>query len=215
MAKTKRKKTKARNMREMYSGFRNEVAPVTKHHVPKEDPRIVVLAARRRHNNKPQNADMSHEMWGDLAGRAIIIGADGLTDRSAAERRDLAATLWDVFKRLDGCDETYFRRIIGRQRFPNVARMEYLPEAFETRPDDHHGEYRTEDEKDRAAVRNWMRWQGYLGSMSATEHCAIVSALRQRVMLSHAGRLTGAGERFVSAMRRLVEIERLDARRRV
>lgn len=212
MARTKAQKRQRPGKRAQQDQWRREdVVP----RAPVEDPRVVVLDARRRHNGKRQGEDVSHEMWGDLAGRAIIIGAEALTDRSAAERMDLAGCLWSVFKRLDGCDETYFRRIIGRQRFPNVARMEYLPEAFETRADDHHGEYRTEDEKDRAAVRNWMRWQGLLGCMSATEHCAIVSALRQRVMLSHAGRLTGAGERFFTAMRRLVDIERLDHKRRV
>lgn len=183
----------------MYARFRKEAAAAPRE--PAEDPRAVVLDARCRHNGKLRHDDVAGEMWGDLAGRAIVIGAEGLTDRKPDERRALASDLWDTFKRLDAVDETYFRRIIGRPRFPNVARMEYLPEAFETRADQHPRRYMSEDDKDQSAVSHWMRWQGYLGQMPRDAHCAIVSALRQRVMLSHAGRLTGAGEAFFSALR--------------
>lgn len=206
MAKTRSQKRAAKAKKRapahaMYDRFRKEAVNVTRE--PAEDPRVVVLDARCRHNAKPKADDVAGEMWGDLAGRAIIIGAEGLTDRKPDERRALAADLWDTYKRLDAVDEIYFRRIIGRTRFPNVARMEYLPEAFETRPDEHPRPYMDEDEKDRAAVIHWMCWQGYLGQMSKDAHCAIVSALRQRVMLSHAGRLTGAGEAFFRALRTL------------
>lgn len=188
------KKAKAATVANLYDGFARSSAPTRE---PVEDPRAVVLDARRRHNAQPDRDKVAADMWGDLAGRAIAI-------HGGAEAPDL----WGTFKALDAAAEAYFRRIIGRHRFPCAARLEYLPEAFETRPDEHPRRCLTEDEKDRAALNTWMRWQGYLGHLSSAEHSAIVSAMRQRVMLSHAGRLTGAGAAFVSALTRLDAVAR-------
>lgn len=181
---------------------------------PFEDPRVVVLDARCRHNAKCRHEDVADDMWGDMVGRAIVIGAEGLTDRRQDERREVAARLWSLFKRLDAVEEAYFQRIIGKARFPNVSKMEYIPEPFETRPDDRPREYRTEEAKDAAAKHDWIRWRGYLVEMTEAEHCSIASALRHRLLLSHAGKLTGAGDRFFAAMLKLAELERLDTRKR-
>lgn len=199
MARTRSQKRAAKKARQsvasLYSGFARSAEPVRRE--PPEDARVTVLEARCRHNAQSDAKKVAGEMWGDLAGRAIAL--------AGGER---AADLWDTFKALDAADETYFRRIIGRTRFAAVAKMEYLPDAFETRADEHPRRYLTEDEKDRAAVRNWMRWQGFLGTLSAIEHSAIVSAMRQRVMLSHAGELTGAGQAFINALVRLDSVSR-------
>lgn len=195
MARTRSQKRAAKASKRspahtLYDRFREDATAAPRE--PAEDPRVTVMAARCRHNAQADPDKVTDAMWGDLAGRAIAIG--GGTD---------AAALWGTFKRLDAADERYFRRIIGRARFPHITRMEQLPEPFGTRADDAPSRYLTEDDKDRAAVSEWMRWQGYLGYLSATEHHAIVSAMRQRVMLSHAGRLTGAGAAFVNGMRAL------------
>lgn len=179
-------------MREMYQDFRTEVGSVEARAQPKEDPRVVVLQARCKAGAKDTD-EAQRPMWGEPAGQAIKMGA---TDQDEADR------LWGTFKRIDRADDTYARRFSGVRRFPNVSKMEFLPETVETRPDDR-PDSRTQDEKDRDAVNDWMRWQGLLGTLNRDQHTVIVDAMRQRARLVHAGKVTRAGASFVSAMRAL------------
>lgn len=163
-----------------------------------EDPRSVVITARSRLIGEAASDSLLSPMLCEPAGRAIKIGA---------RNSDEAGKLWDVFKRLDAADETYFRRAIGRPRFPSVAKLEMMPETFETRPDDK-PDLRDKDQKDRDAVNSWMRWQGYMGCLASHERHAITSVMRHTAGDTHVGQtLTTAGQAFVAAMRvlRLVE----------
>lgn len=157
-----------------------------------EDPRVVVMSTRERHLSRPAN-DLVEPMWGEPAGQAIGLGA---------RDKDEAARLWSCFHKADLADETYMRRIIGKHRFPNVAKVEFLPESFETRPDDR-PDTRTADEKDRDAVNAWMRLQGFLGRLNASERHAIASVMRRRVDPVKGNALTTAGQAFVCALRTL------------
>lgn len=164
---------------------------------PVEDPRNVVQFARMRLHGLSKEAAMSI-MASEQAGLAIHLGA-----RDEDER----GKLWAIFTRYDGADETYFRRIIGRPRFANVTKMEYLPETFETRPDDR-PDARSDDEKDRDAVNGWMRWQGKLGCLDRSESWIITKAARQTCpALVTGGRLTTTGAAFVAAMRMLRDVD--------
>lgn len=168
---------------------------------PQEDARATVLSARCRQmgiaDNRANRRAMTWEGFGDPAGMALHIGA---TDE--AERNDL----WDTFKRIDAAEDAYARRYIGIRRFPNVGKVEFLPERFETSADDAL-DTRTDAEKDRDAVSGWMRWQGYLGHLHAAHHQAILAAMRRRVELTTDGKLRGAGTLFVEGMRRLRKVE--------
>lgn len=158
---------------------------------PVEDVRNVVQFARMRLHGLGKEAALSI-MASEQAGLAIHLGA-----RDEDER----GKLWAIFTRLDASDETYFRRIIGRPRFPNVAKLECLPETFETRPDDR-PDARSDDDKDRDAVNGWMRWQGKLGCLAWHEAHLITRAARQTCPeLVRGGRLTTTGAAFVAAMR--------------
>lgn len=162
---------------------------------PAEDPRVVVLNARTRHFGP--EVDAASVMLSDPAGQAIHLGA-----RDADE----AARLWDVFARYDAADETYFRRIIGRHRFANVARLDMLPERFETRADDR-PDIRSEDERDRDAVNGWMGWQGALQSLGAHDASLIIRASRQTCgALVIGGEVSTTGSAFVAAMRALRQV---------
>lgn len=164
---------------------------------PVEDVRNVVQFARMRLHGLSKEAAMSI-MASEQAGLAIHLGA-----RDEDER----GKLWAIFTRYDGADETYFRRIIGRPRFPNVAKLEYLPEVFETRPDDR-PDARDEDEKDRDATNGWMRWQGKLGHLNSSEAGLITRAARQTCPdLVKGGRLTTTGAAFIAAMRILRTVD--------
>lgn len=195
---------------------------------PQEDPRLVVLAGRARQMGKhPVRAEVEASVkrrpvekdedyrarvkeamaaavekaarpcdmgaYAEPAGQAIILGA---TDT------DEAAQLWRTFRDCDAADDAYARRFVGIRRFPNVGKLEFLPERFETRDDDQ-PDSRTADEKDRDAVNRWMHWQGLLGRIGREQHTVIVDAMRHRARLVHAGKLTRTGTAFVAAMRAL------------
>ncbi|WP_312529954.1 hypothetical protein [Paracoccus sp. (in: a-proteobacteria)] len=159
-----------------------------------QDPRIVVLSARARHMARPIG-EIDHQIWGEPAGQAIAIGS---VDKAEADR------LWAAFKKVDMADDAYMRRIIGKHRFPNVSKAEFLPESFETNPDDV-PDNRTADEKDRDAVNGWMRMQGLLGCLAGHERHSIASIMRRRVDPVKGGQLTTAGLAFVAAIRMLDE----------
>ena len=209
MAKTKREKTlmrarrRKRTARAMYDEYRSEVV----HNVdmPKlEEVREVVRAARARHMAMQASAAMDEPMMGEEAGRAITIGA---ADEHEADQ------LWETFKLIDASDEAFSRRVLGKQRFPNVARMEMLPERMETRPDDRI-DVRTADEKAADAKRSWASWCELLGSLHMPLHAAMHMALRQRVKLHQGRQLTRAGSLFVDAIRQVNAVYRKGLDRR-
>lgn len=191
MARTKRQKLAAKarkTVRALYGEYRDEATTAPRE--PQEDPRAVAIAARIR-AGAPNADEAQRPMWGEAAGQAIA-------QQAPAE----AAELWDTFKRVDAADDAYARRFTGIRRFPNVAKLEMMPERFETRDDDR-PDSRTPDEKDRDAVNDWMRWQGMLGRLSRDQHTVIVDAMRHRARLMHGGKPTVAGKAFVAAMQAL------------
>lgn len=209
MAKTKREKTlmrarrRKRTARAMYDEYRSEVV----HNVPLqtiEEVREVVRAARARHMAMQASAAMDEPMMGEEAGRAITIGA-------ANEHE--ANQMWETFKLIDASDEAFSRRVLGKQRFPNVARMEMMPERMETRPDDRI-DVRTADEKAADAKRSWASWCELLGSLHMPLHAAMHMALRQRVKLHQGRQLTRAGSLFVDAIRQVNAVYRKGLDRR-
>lgn len=199
MAKTRREKTmmrarrkKCATARALYDEYRSEVI----HNVPLqslEEVREVVRAARARHMQMQASSAMDEPMMGEEAGRAISIGS---ADEHEADQ------LWETFKLIDASDDAFSRRVLGRSRFPNVAKMEMLPERMETRPDDRI-DVRTADEKAADAKRSWAGWCELLGSLHMPLHAAMHMALRQRVKLHHGRQLTGAGALFVEAVRQV------------
>lgn len=214
MATTKREKTMRRARRRKAKSKRSiearqEQVQGVIHNVPLqtiEEVREVVRAARARHMAMQSSTAMDEPMMGEEAGRAITIGA---ADEHEADQ------LWETFKLIDASDEAFSRRVLGKQRFPNVARMEMLPERMETRPDDRI-DVRTADEKAADAKRSWAGWCELLGSLHMPLHAAMHMALRQRVKLHQGQTLTLAGRLFVQALRQVDTTYRagVDARRK-
>lgn len=195
----RRAKKRAISTRQMQQQWQaHDVRPVKR----EEDPRVTVLSARCRQMNRDDTEDARLSLtwpgFGDPAGVALDLGVADRDERNA---------LWDLFKRLDAADDAYIRRYVGVRRFPNVAKVEFLPERFETSADDPL-DTRSADEKDRDAVNGWMRWQGLLGRMSAADHTAIVTVMRRRVEPVAGASLTTAGWAFVAAMKNLLAVER-------
>ena len=184
--------------RDMKSQWRSEVVTHNRPMPTREEVREVVREARARHLAMQPSDIMDAPMLGEQAGRAICIGA---TDEAEAER------LWETFKIMDAAAETYARRILGRSRFPAVAKMEYLPERFETRADDRI-DIRTPEEKDIRAKKEWLQWCDLSSNLQPPLHAALHMSLRHKVQLHQGRGLTGAGRLFLVAIRRIDSLYR-------
>lgn len=135
------------------------------------------------------------------AGRAIWLAYRGHKDQA-----DRVSKQWGTWARLDAAEAAYARRYVGISRFPNVAKMELLPEGLEV-PADLHADLREPWEKDRDAVNRWMKWQGYLGHLSAGQQTLIQQALRHTgARLVDDARLTDSGKSFVLAVAALTDV---------
>lgn len=183
----KRRAKKARNgIENLYRQW--EATAQSRPHEP-DDPLATVKQARQRLMGR--QGDFTGKIYCEEAGRAIA---------ALAVNEDEANRLWNVFLKFDTADNTYMARVIGRPRFPNVAKMEFLPDRLEARDDDK-PDPRSEDEKDRDAVNTWMHWQGHLGCLEAHERSSIVRAARHMDTLWKDGGPTCAGQQFVAALR--------------
>lgn len=158
-----------------------------------EDVRKVVEDARRRHLAAKKDADMNDPMLGCETGRAI---------RLACPKDEDAAPLWRTWCDMDAASETYHRVVIGKTRFPSVAKVEYLAEVFEVRPDSKI-DLRTPDEKAAHAKRAWLEWCVRMDRLPAVEHTALHMALWRRVRLRDKDKLTGAGRMAVAALQKM------------
>ncbi|WP_449043741.1 hypothetical protein [Paracoccus versutus] len=181
-----------------------ELAPIERRNQPRrngrfvkvnEDPRKVVLNKRCRDMGLGENRDnrrlMSSPMLEDPAGQVIYLeaGSD-------------AARLWQTFCKLDAADAVYHARVLGRSRHAKCGKVEFMPERLETRPDDE-TDYRSDDEKYRGAVNNWMRWHGLVGCLAGHEQSAIWDGIYLRCEMHKGGKATTRGTAFVAALRML------------
>lgn len=162
--------------------------------VEPDDPQKTVREARARQTGRPEK-EVVKPIYCEQAGRAIMDGA---------KDRDEAGRMWSRFSDFDRADAIYATRVLGKHRFPNVAKMEFLPNRVEADPDEK-PDLRSEDEKHRDAVNAWMTWQGYLGRLHAFQRSSIVRAARQMDTL-HDGGITVHGQSFVAAMRALCDV---------
>ena len=169
---------------------------------PQDDPCRVVLSARCRRLGRADNAAnrraVAWEGMGDPAGMAIAMGAQDIAERDA---------LWDLIKRLDGAHEAYHRRIIGRPRFPRCTKIEFLPERFETRPDDR-PDTRTDAEKDADAKDAWASWLRLISETTISDRIALLDGIWRRCEMVAGGSLTAGGAGFVRALKNLLAVEK-------
>lgn len=164
------------------------------------DPREEVLAARCRRIGIPNTVEnrlsMNHSVFGDDAGIVINVKASGNSER------DL---LWKTFCDLDRAEETYHRRILQKSRHAKCGKMEILPERFEAQMSDSI-DTRDDDEKDRDAVNNWMRWRGYVDHLDAEVRTDFWAGVYLRRELHRNGAPTEGGKAFFKAIKALSEV---------
>lgn len=163
------------------------------------DPQKAALQARARmmgvDDTVRNRQAMRSQALGEAAGRAIHIGCDP----------DTAERLWRVYADFTATEERYARTVLGKGLHAKTAKIETMPERFETRPDDRL-DLRDEDQRHRDAVNAWMRWRGYIGQLHSHEQHAIFAVVRGRVEPVVDAALTQPGKRFVEAIEKLSEI---------
>ena len=97
------------------------------------------------------------------------------------------------------------RHVVCKPRFPNVSKMEFLPERLEARPDDR-PDLRTDDEKVRDARNSRRERQEHMKELRTWERMAINRAVRRMDDLHIGGDLTKRGIMFLAAIRSLAEV---------
>lgn len=171
---------------------------------PQEDARLAMFNARCRHNGMEETDDnrriVSHTAYEGHA-TLVILAAAEKSERGLIER-DRLLNLWN---RIDGSHAAHSTHVMNRQRFPNVARMEILPEAFEARPDDK-PDPRTPDEKAADAKASWDRWRSILRTLTGHERVMIDDGLFGVREFVRDGKPTTSGLAFVAALRVLSAI---------
>lgn len=172
----------------------------------REDPQRTALEARCRHFGADTTAQdrlrVSAPHMGCQIGKVMErkIGSD------TREGKEEIAALWQTICRLGAAYATYRRRYIGQAEEPACQAIMVSQEfdAFMQAEETTSGhDDRTSEERDRAAVNNWMRWQGYLGELSSQQSVALHSARRDDPGLWVDTEPTERGLAALSALREL------------
>lgn len=161
------------------------------------NPQKVVLAARARHMGKTakQLDEMRLAALGEPAGMAIYKTHTG----DEAHRR------WQAYAGFTAAEATYAKTYLGLRLHAKTAKVEYLIERFEARPDDS-PDLRSEEERSRDAANNWARWRGYVGCLARPDQQAIYDVAYGRAEPMLGGKVGPYGKRFVEAVGRLADV---------
>lgn len=204
-------RTKAKRSRVKKSARQFDLAPITRRERngqksraahPAEDPRATVFQARcRQAGRKPTEdamkdaASVDHE---HPALRCITLGAGiGMN----AHRRETEITrMRDGFIAFDKAQERFYTIVLGMKRFANVAKIEFLPEAFETR-DDHTPDLRSHEERVAAAKKTYRYWIRRYEGLCSHERVLIDQGLQRYDGYVRDGRVTTSGQAFIAALR--------------
>lgn len=164
-------------------------------YVSDRNPLKTVLTARARLMASPDADAMRNPALSEPAGRAIF----------ASRKGEAAARLWGVYKAFSASYLLYMRRYVGCSPYAKTAKIEMMPESYETRPDDR-PDLRSEDEKVADAKASWARWDSRMNSLPHHFRWAIYHVLHGRHDPVEAGHLTMHGQQFILAMEKLADI---------
>lgn len=156
--------------------------------------RAVLQARARQAGIKPKDlTDMRHPAYATPQGQAIcaIYGDKG---------KAIADTFWQAASAY----ERYIRVTTGLSPHAKTAKIEMMPETFETRADDR-PDLRTDEEKDHAARMMWARWKRVISGLSLGHAADLFSAIQGWSNLMDAGQITAQGRRFAQAAGALAE----------
>lgn len=183
-ARTKAQKLAEKRRRALAAAGLPELAPIKRRKdQPREGGRFV------KHEDDPRKAVLNSRCirFGvdpNRHGRGVVSGQHmccdlGFVIESRCGNAEVAR-LWDVFHRWTRAEVSYRTRYLGQGEAPACAALMMVHDRVETDPS-LTVDSRTPDERDRDAINGWMRWQGFLGHLSAD----------QRAILHHARRDDG------------------------
>lgn len=166
-----------------------------------DDAKRTVLAGRARQmgkdpHSREDRAAMDRQSHGEAAGRAISLSHGG----------DKGERLQQAYRGLTAAEQRYNRIVLGQSIHAKCAKVEMMPERLTTSAEDAPPDLRSDDEKHRAAVNEWMRWKGYTQSLSAAHRTALFNASRGLVELHVGPELTRHGRAFVAAVEALADM---------
>lgn len=164
-----------------------------------KDPRKTALQARCRHFGGEDTKAGRLAMSGQHSGSQI--GMVMQAHLSVAK----ISPLWQTFQSWCAAEATYRRRYIGQSEHPKAPAMAMTRDPVETDAS-HSVDLRDSDQKDRDAVNNWMRWQGYLGHLSSADQTALHDARLERVELWKDQKATARGVAALTALGRLHQV---------
>jgi hypothetical protein len=166
-------------------------------HMGEKAPEKTALEARARQTGKSAKdlGEMRHPAYGEAAGRAIYSLHGG----------DTAKRLWDAYAGYTAAEATYAKTYLGLRLHAKTAKVEYLIEVFEARPDDR-PDLRTEEERSRDAANRWMEWQGRIMHLPRHQQAVIRDVAYGNIEPMDAGQVTAQGRRFVEAIERLADV---------
>jgi len=161
-------------------------------------PDQTALKARARQSGKSpsQLSEMRHPAFGEDAGRAIY----------AVHSGDFANRLWTCYAACSASYKRYLSVCIGAGVDAKTAKIEMMPERFETSASDT-PDMRSEEERHRAAANAWYGWRNALVNLTLSHSAAIYAALHGWGQLMDGGRVTENGKRLVEAMEALEGVE--------
>lgn len=171
---------------------------------PQEDPMRVTLDRRCRRFGlaaSEGNREICRSPWMCCDLGFVIEARTSGRDHMRQKSR-----LWDVFTRWCRAETAYRTRYLGQSETPANAALLMVPDVMET-DQSATVDVRTPDDRDRDAVNGWMRWQGYLGRLSA-EHRKILHHARRDdgPALWRDGLPTPSGVMALAALRDLVDV---------
>ena len=160
------------------------------------DPRKTALQARCRQFGSKDTKQGRLAMSGQHSGSQI-----GMVMQASLPDKKIGP-LWQTFQAWCTAEATYRRRYLGQSEHASAPAMAMTPEPMET-DTSHSVDLRDADQKDRDAVNNWMRWQGYLGHLSSADQTALHDARLERVALWQDQKATARGLASLAALGKL------------
>lgn len=167
------------------------------HREPAEDATQTVLTARCHHLGKPPTRDERSK-----ATAPWLCCELGLA-MQYAHGSETCARLWAIYQQYRTTLTRYHSVILGQSLTAQGATITMLPERVEA-TEHHTVDDRTPPERQNDIVRSYMRWQGYLGHMTANDRSLIANAEDATLWADMAP--TTRGAQTVEALARLAKV---------
>jgi hypothetical protein len=162
-----------------------------------EDATQAVLTARCHHLGKPPTRDERAKV------NAPWLCCELGLAMQYAHGSDACARMWSVYQQYRTTLTRYHSVILGRTMTAQGATITMLPERVEA-TEHHTVDDRTPPERQNDIVRSYMRWQGYLGHMTANDRSLIANAEDATLWADMAP--TTRGAQTVEALARLAKV---------